>query len=100
AVMLLADGWIKRLTGRPGDYAVTYHPDQHEEQLVSFWSEYLGVAPTAIRCHRKSNSGRLSRRVWRCQHGVMAIASHDTYFRSRMGAWVDLIKAEWAGPPE
>ena len=96
AVMLVADRWIRRLTRRPVDYAVTYHPDQRADQLIGFWSECLGVAPTAIRCQRKSNSGQLSGRVWRCRHGVMAIASHDTYFRSRLEAWIELIKQEWA----
>jgi excisionase family DNA binding protein len=97
AVMLMADRWLRRLARRPLDYVVTYHPDQHRDELVSFWSGFLGVEPTSIRCHRKSNSGRLSGRVWRCEHGVLAISSHDTYFRSRMGAWIDLVKEEWAG---
>ncbi len=65
-------------------------------KLTAFWSEYLGVSPEAIRLTRKGNSGRLSGRVWRCEHGVMAIASHDTYFRSRLGAWMEMIKQEWA----
>jgi hypothetical protein len=34
-------------------------------------------------------------RVWRCKHGVLAISSHDTYFRTRLGAWIDLLKREW-----
>jgi hypothetical protein len=33
------------------------------------------------------------------RHGVMAVASHDTYFRARLAAWVDLIKGEWAEFP-
>jgi len=99
AVMLMADRWLRRLATRPLDYVVTYHPDQHRDELVSFWSGYLDVTPTAIRCHRKSNSGRLSGRIWRCRHGVLAINSHDTYFLSRQGAWIDLIKEEWAASP-
>lgn len=95
AVVLLADRWIRRLTRRPVDYAVTYHPDQRPDELIDFWSECLGVTPSAIRCQRKSNSGRLPGRVWRCRHGVMAIASHDTYFRTRLEAWIGLIKQEW-----
>ncbi len=98
-VMLLADRWLRRFAGRPLDYAITYHPDQEPAQLRAFWGDYLSIAPSAIRCHRKSNSGRLSGRVWRCQYGVMAIASHDTCFRSRMAAWVDLIKREWTASP-
>ncbi len=99
AVVVLADRWIRRLARRPLDYAVTYHPDQRPEHLAAFWSELLGVPASAIRCQAKSNSGRLSGRVWRCRHGVMAVASHDTYCRARLAAWVDLIKEEWAPEP-
>jgi predicted DNA-binding transcriptional regulator AlpA len=99
SVMLLSDRWIRRLTQRPVNYAVTYHPDQQPEQLIGFWSGYLGVPAAAVRCQRKTNSGQLSGRVWRCRHGVMAVASHDTYFRARLAAWVDLIKGEWAEFP-
>jgi hypothetical protein len=94
--MLLSDRWIRRLTGRPLDYVVTYHPDQRAQELKVFWGRYLGVPTETIRCTHKSNSGRLSGRVWRCQHGVLAISSHDTYFRTRLGAWIDLIKRDWA----
>ena len=96
SVMVLSDRWIRRLTRRPVDYVVTYHPDQHEAELRAFWGGVLDVAPADIRCTRKSNSGRLSGRVWRCRHGVLAVSSHDTYFRARLGAWVDLVKADWA----
>lgn len=96
AVMLLSDRWIRRLSGRPIDYVVTYHPDQKVEQLISFWSDHLGVSEGAVRSTRKTNSGRMSGRVWRCRYGVLAISSHDTYFRTRLGAWIDLAKGEWA----
>jgi excisionase family DNA binding protein len=99
AVMLLSDRWIRRLTARPVDYVVTYHPDQQPAQLREFWGGRLGIPPNAVRCTRKSNSGRLSGRVWRCRYGVLAISSHDTYFRTRLGAWTDLIRAEWARSP-
>ncbi len=99
SVMLLADRWLRQFAMRSLDYVVTYHPDQQPELLRGFWGDYLGVSPATIRCQRKSNSGRMSGRVWRCRHGVMAIASHDTYFRSRMAAWVDLIKQDWTGSP-
>ena len=94
-VLLLAQRWLRQLTSRPLDYAVTYHPDQRVAELKRFWSECLGVPEEAVRCLRKTNSGRLSGRTWRCRHGVMAIATHDTYFRARLGAWVDLLEREW-----
>jgi excisionase family DNA binding protein len=95
AVMALSYRWMRRFSARPIDYVVTYHPDQRPEQLISFWSEYLAVSRKAVRLTRKTNSGRMSGRVWRCKHGVLAISSHDTYFRTRLGAWIDLLKREW-----
>lgn len=96
SVMELSDRWMRRLSARPIDYVVTYHPDQSPEQLSAFWGERLAVEPSSIRTTPKSNSGRLSGRVWRCRHGVMAISSHDTYFRARLGAWIEMVKREWA----
>ncbi len=94
-VMLPSDGWMRRLTGRRVDYVVTFHPDQDADQLILFWSSLLQVPRDAIGSTRKTNSGRMSGRVWRCRHGVLAISSHDTYFRARLGAWIDLIMDEW-----
>ncbi len=94
-VMLLSDRWIRRLTSRPVDYVFPYHPDQDPDELAAFWGEYLGVPADSVRRTRKSNSGRMSGRVWRSRHGVLAISSHDTCFRARLGAWIDLLKREW-----
>jgi hypothetical protein len=43
----------------------------------------------------KSNSGTLRGRVWRCAHGVAAVNVYDTYFRARIGAWMDQVKEAW-----
>ena len=48
-----------------------YHADQDPEYLVRFWSSGLGVGSGLIRPQRKSNSGQLSGRTWRCKHGVL-----------------------------
>jgi hypothetical protein len=45
--MLLSDRWIRRLTERPVNYVVTYHPDQHSERSTRFWSEFLDVPERA-----------------------------------------------------
>jgi hypothetical protein len=60
-----------------------------------FWGDTLGVPPDVVRLHPKSNSARLRGRVWRCPYGVASVAVHDTYFRARIGAWIDRIKASW-----
>jgi hypothetical protein len=96
AVVKLAAHWMRRFSARAVEYRVTYHADQELEALRSFWAAKLGVEPDSIVGQPKSNSGQLSRRVWRCEHGLLMIRSHDTYFRTRLQAWIDCVKHEWA----
>jgi hypothetical protein len=72
SVMLLADGWSRRLTRRAVDYVVTHHPDQRAEQLTHFWSEYLDVPQGAFAANRKPTaagfagaSGAAGTECWR-----------------------------------
>jgi hypothetical protein len=95
SVMKLAVHWMRRLSAKAITYSVHYHADQDLDELKSFWSEQLGIEPDSIRAHRKSNSGRLSGRMWRCSHGVLAATTNDTLFRARLQAWMDQLSAEW-----
>jgi transcriptional regulator with XRE-family HTH domain len=65
------------------------------EEICAFWGAILNVEPTAIRFQRKSNSGGLAGRSWRSRHGVLTVRTADTYFRARLQAWMDGIRAEW-----
>jgi transposase-like protein len=94
-VMVLAQLWLRRLTPRRLSYSVQYHADQDLEELQEFWGRTLGIDPGVIVAQRKSNSGQLARRTWRSRHGVLTIRTSDTYFRARLQAWMDLVKAEW-----
>jgi excisionase family DNA binding protein len=96
AVLRLALRWIRRLTDRPPEFSIQYHADQDLDTLRAFWDEALGIGPDAIRFLRKSNSGQLKGRQWRSRHGVLAVRVHDTYFRSRIQAWMDRLRSEWA----
>jgi hypothetical protein len=51
--------------------------------------------PDAIRVQRKSNSGQLTGRTWRCGLGVLTVRTCDTRFRARIEAWMDLLRASW-----
>jgi hypothetical protein len=95
AVMRLATHWLRRLTDRPLSYSIQHHADQDVSELRSFWSELLDTDASAMRLHRKSNSGRLQGRTWRCRHGVLAVSAHDTLLRARLQAWIDCLKREW-----
>jgi transcriptional regulator with XRE-family HTH domain len=76
-------------------YMFQYHADQDPEYLVRFWSSGLGVDPGLIRPQRKSNSGQLSGRTWRCKHGVLTVRASDTALRMRLQAWIDRQQDGW-----
>lgn len=96
AVVKLGAAWIRRLAQNPVSYSFQHHTDQDPAQICEFWAELLGVAPSAIKFQRKSNSGRLAGRTWRSRYGVLQVRSTDTYLRARLQAWMDCVRAEWA----
>ncbi|CAA9531784.1 MAG: hypothetical protein AVDCRST_MAG30-3858 [uncultured Solirubrobacteraceae bacterium] len=95
AIVALADRWIRRLAQRPPAYCVQYHADQDLRAVQTYWGEVVGVPPERIGLQRKSNSGRLAKRTWRSEHGVLTIRIGDTLLRARLQAWTDRIRAEW-----
>ena len=95
AVMALAHLWIRRLTRNPVAFCFQYHADQDARKLKAFWAQKLGVDVAGIKGQRKSNSGQLRGRKWRCEFGVLTISSHDTLFRARLEAWMDCLRAGW-----
>lgn len=93
----LAHRWMYQLTtNKEGlDYRIQYHIDHDESELKAYWAEVLGISPDVIKTMRKSNSGQLAKRQWRSEHGLMTVRVGDTYFRSRLEAWMDIIKSQW-----
>jgi predicted DNA-binding transcriptional regulator AlpA len=96
AVLKLALAWIRRLTDKQPSFSIQYHCDQDLAELRAFWGGTLGIGSDVIRFQRKSNSGQLQGRQWRCRYGVLTVRVHDTYFRTRIEAWIDRLKSEWA----
>ena len=94
-VVALATHWMRLFTRRPMAFAVQYHADQDPAALREFWGARLGIDSAMIRMQAKSNSGQLARRNWRCAHGVMAVSTHDTLFRSRLQGWIDCLQEGW-----
>jgi AcrR family transcriptional regulator len=95
AVIAIADRWLRRLSSNKLSYWVQYHADQDLPTLQRFWGGLVDVAPNEIRLQRKSNSNQLKGRTWRSEHGVLTVATSDTYFRARLQAWVDLLRRRW-----
>jgi AcrR family transcriptional regulator len=90
--------WIKRLGRNKIHYSVQIHTDNDEEEIKAFWADILTIPSESIKIIRKSNSGQLSGRQWRSLHGVFTVTMGDTYFRSRLQAWMDKIQEEWYNP--
>lgn len=99
AVMQISLHWLRRLTTRNLRFAIQFHADQDLAQLRRFWGNELRIDGNAIKFQRKSNSGRLSGRTWRSQHGVLKVEAGDTYLRARLQAWMDCVRDEWSQPP-
>jgi hypothetical protein len=97
AVMRLSYKWIIKLKHpeRAIEFRVQIHADHNENEIKAYWAEQLGIAPEHISTMRKSNSNQLTGRKFRSQHGVLTIRASDTYFRSRLQALIDYVKASW-----
>jgi transcriptional regulator with XRE-family HTH domain len=99
AVIAIADRWIRRLSRNKVTYCVQYHADQDLPALQAYWAKLVGVEPRDIQLQRKSNSNQLKGRKWRSEHGVLTVATSDTYFRARLQGWVDLLRQRWLDSP-
>jgi hypothetical protein len=94
-VIRLADHWIRRFSRNPVRYWLQHHQDQEPQDLVRLWSLILDVDPALFSFQRKSNSGRLSGRTWRSEHGVLTVRTNDTKFHARLQAWMDCTQEAW-----
>ena len=90
-VVALANTWIRRFARNKVTYSLQFHADQDPEELIAFWSAYLGERRELFRLQRKSNSGRLNGRNWRSKWGVLSVSVGDTQLRSRLQAWIDRV---------
>jgi hypothetical protein len=94
AVMKVATLWLRRFSRRLV-FSLQFHEDQNLEEVTRYWAEALEISADQIRLQRKSNSGRLSGRVWRSRYGVIAVRASDTVFRARLQGWMDRLQEEW-----
>jgi AcrR family transcriptional regulator len=94
-MVVLAHRWLKRFARNPIRYRLQYHVDHDVEELKRYWASLLDVQPDMIKPIRKSNSNHLSKRQFRCVHGLLTVEMGDTYLRARLEAWMDFVKAQW-----
>jgi len=93
----LAYKWIKKLANpeRKLSFSIQCHEDNDENNLKIYWSKILKIDKSLIKVTRKSNSGKMSGRNWRSEYGVFTVCCCDTYLRSRIESWMDLLQKEW-----
>ena len=91
----VAHRWICTFAKNLPRYRIQYHTDHDLEELKQYWGRILNIEPDTIDVLRKSNSGQLARRQFRSHYGLLSISVSDTYFRARLQAWMDFIKAQW-----
>ena len=94
-MIALANKWIVKFTNNQIDYHVQYHADHDVEQLKRYWGKIVAIDLELIKPIRKSNSNELSGRQFRSVYGVFMVRTGDTYFRARLEAWMDYVKAQW-----
>jgi len=95
AVVKLATRWLQELSRNGLTFWVQYHADQNLRELTRFWGATLGIDPASIRLQRKTNSGQLGGRTWRCKYGVITVRTSDTLLRARLQAWMDYVEEQW-----
>ncbi len=70
----LAHRWISVLTDKDVTYRIQFHADHDVEALKRYWGGILGIESDIIGVLRKSNSGKLARRQFRSQYGLLSCA--------------------------
>ena len=93
-LMRLAVKWMRVLSEKEIHYAIQYHVDQDLDELKAYWAEGLGIDAGGIRFQRKSNSGKMDKRKWRSEYGVLTVRVGDTVLRSKIQAWMDKLQDE------
>ena len=94
-VLVLSHAYMKTFARNKLFYTLQYHDDQDIEKLKDFWGKTMNVDPEIIRLTRKTNSGNMKGRNWNCKYGVLTVGSCDTYFRSKLEAWMDHLREQW-----
>jgi hypothetical protein len=76
-------------------YNVQIHEDHDEAEIKEYWAKALSITPEMVNITHKSNSGKLSGRQFRTRYGVFSIQASDTYFHSKMQAWLTYLRKQW-----
>jgi hypothetical protein len=96
-IMKLSLAWIRKLCNQDRTifYRIHMHMDQSEKVLIDYWSKSLSINKKNIKITMKSNSGKLAHRNFASKYGVLTVLVKDTYLRSKLAAWMDMVELDW-----
>lgn len=96
SIIKLAHYWIKNLSKRKIIYTLRIHKDHNYKKSIIFWSSYLSINKENIKYILKNNSCLMKTRNWRNEHGILTIATWDTYLKTKIDAYIDYLEKEWS----
>jgi hypothetical protein len=93
-IMRISFNIMKTLTTRTPDFQVQLHLDNDPETATKYWGNLLNIDPKYIKISFRKTS--MTNRNGRLPNGILTVRYSDTYFRSRLQAWIDCVKKEWS----
>lgn len=93
-IMRYCQGWFHAINihHKKFEYNIQLHIDQNEKEILSYWGKILNIVD--IRISRKSNTGKMHKRNWNSKYGVITIRFCDSYLKTMINTWGELLKKE------
>lgn len=86
---------VKPLTHKTPRFGVQIHLDNDIESVKTYWANLLSIDKKSINVYVRKIS--MTNRNGRLPNGIFQITYGDTYLRSRLQSWMDIMKKEWSG---
>lgn len=86
---------MKPLTEKTPRFGVQIHLDNDIELVKAYWANLLSINKESINVYVRKVA--MTNRNGRLPNGIFQISYGDTYLRSRLQSWMDLMKKEWSG---
>jgi hypothetical protein len=94
-IMSVCNYWFKELSNKKIEYILRLYEDHDFKKTLSFWSNLLSIKKEQIEVMKKNNNCKMKTRNWRNEWGILTIRVNDTYFRSRLQAYMDYLQKIW-----
>jgi len=92
AILRLVSRVMKKFVSRPLSYRLMCSKDERHT-ASEFWARELGIESRNLKFYEKVRKGKRM-----AEAGLMEVRVGDTYFRSRLQAWMDRVKKDWLLP--